>query len=69
MTEHGVYLRERYLALRSGGDFTWPVRYAFPRLSRAVCSVAYDEAELLTPVSEFMGGGSGAWAPTRSASS
>lgn len=55
MTEHGVYLRERYLALRSSGDFAWPVRYAFLAFLRAVSAVAYDETELLTPVSEFNG--------------
>lgn len=54
LTEHGVHLRERYLALAATG-WEWSVRYALMALSRAICRLAYSEAALLTPVSDFNG--------------
>lgn len=55
LTEHGVHLRERYLALRAA-RFPWTVRYALMAMSRAVCQSVYDHCELMTPVSEFNAG-------------
>lgn len=52
LTEHGIYLRERYLALSHLG-LSWPVRYALMALIRVICQVAYAEADLLAPVSDF----------------
>ena len=50
LTEHGVYLRERYLAL---AEMDWPVRAALMGLTRLICKVTYAEAAVLAPVSEF----------------
>jgi glycosyltransferase involved in cell wall biosynthesis len=50
MTEHGVYLRERYLA---AGAQTPGVKTALLRFHRALARLAYWEADLVTPVSGF----------------
>ncbi|GAA3448528.1 GT4 family glycosyltransferase PelF [Dactylosporangium matsuzakiense] len=50
MTEHGVYLRERYLA---AGPQTPGVKTALLRFHRALARLAYWEADLITPVSGF----------------
>lgn len=50
LTEHGVYLRERYLAL---SHLDWPVRAALMGLIRLICQVTYAESIILAPVSEF----------------
>lgn len=50
LSEHGVYLRERYLAL---AHLDWPVRAALMALTRLICQVTYAEAAVLAPVSEF----------------
>ena len=55
LTEHGVHLRERYLALRAA-NFPWTVRYALMAMTRAVCQTVYNHCELMTPVSEFNAG-------------
>lgn len=52
LTEHGVYLRERYLAL-AGTPLGWSARYAVCTALRAICVLAYSEADLLLPVSDF----------------
>ncbi|MEB8326795.1 GT4 family glycosyltransferase PelF [Dietzia kunjamensis] len=52
LTEHGVYLRERYLAL-AGTQLGWSARYAVCTALRALCVLVYDEADLLLPVSDF----------------
>lgn len=52
LTEHGVYLRERYLAL-AGTQLGWSARYAVCTALRAVCVLVYSEADLLLPVSDF----------------
>jgi glycosyltransferase involved in cell wall biosynthesis len=50
MTEHGVYLRERYLS----ADADSPgVKAALLRFHRALARVAYAEADAITPVSGF----------------
>jgi glycosyltransferase involved in cell wall biosynthesis len=50
MTEHGVYLRERYLA---PGDQSPGVKTALLRFHRALARLSYWEADLITPVSGF----------------
>jgi glycosyltransferase involved in cell wall biosynthesis len=50
MTEHGVYLRERYL---SAGDQAPGVKVALLRFHRALARLAYAEADLIAPVSGF----------------
>ncbi|WP_314036795.1 DUF3492 domain-containing protein [Dietzia sp. CH92] len=52
LTEHGVYLRERYLAL-AGTQLSWSARYAVCTALRALCVLVYAEADLLLPVSDF----------------
>lgn len=52
LTEHGVYLRERYLALAST-QLGWAARYAVCTALRALCVLTYAEADLLLPVSDF----------------
>ena len=50
MTEHGVYLRERYLA---PGDQSPGVKTALLRFHRALARLSYWESDLVTPVSGF----------------
>lgn len=52
MSEHGVYLRERYLAL-DDGDRSWAERRAVTAAVRRICEVAYAEADRVLPVSNF----------------
>ena len=50
MTEHGVYLRERYLSRGRGAP---GVKVALLRFHRALARLAYAEADLIAPVSGF----------------
>jgi glycosyltransferase involved in cell wall biosynthesis len=52
LSEHGVYLRERYLAL-GDGDFSWAERRAVTAVIRRICEVAYRQADRVVPVSDF----------------
>ena len=52
LTEHGVYLRERYLAADTM-DPDYSVRYALLTLMRLICQVTYREVQELAPVSHF----------------
>lgn len=52
LTEHGIYLRERYLAL-ARTDLSWPARRAIGAFMRGLSQVAYAEAIRITPVSHF----------------
>lgn len=52
LTEHGIYLRERYLAL-GNLELPWTVRAAFGLLMRLISEVTYAEANILAPVSQF----------------
>jgi polysaccharide biosynthesis protein PelF len=52
LSEHGVYLRERYLALRDGG-YQPGVKRLFLRFLRWVVGACYASAELVLPVSGF----------------
>ncbi len=55
LTEHGIYLRERYIALTSL-KLAWPVRYALMRLITVMCQLTYAESAILAPVSHFNAG-------------
>jgi polysaccharide biosynthesis protein PelF len=48
LTEHGVYLRERYLGYRDSA-YRWPVKALHLAFLRAVCVLAYREAALVAP--------------------
>jgi glycosyltransferase involved in cell wall biosynthesis len=48
VTEHGVYLREHYLHLRRP-QFGWPVKDLYLRFLRRLCTLGYQEAEVITP--------------------
>ncbi len=48
LTEHGVYLRERYLGYRSG-PFRWPVKALHLAFLRLLCAHAYREASMIAP--------------------
>jgi len=50
LTEHGIYLRERLLAL-SGAPLG--TKLLFANFYRAVCELAYREADVLTPVCAY----------------
>ena len=52
LTEHGVYLRERYLALH-GADVSWPVRRAVTAFLRRLCQVVNVHAFMVLPVNQF----------------
>lgn len=52
LSEHGVYLRERYLALDAVG-WDWSVRYVTMAFTRALCELAYREAMFVAPVNRF----------------
>ena len=48
VTEHGVYMREQYLHLRSP-RFGWPVKDLYLRFLSQLCALGYREAEVITP--------------------
>ncbi|UWX98177.1 GT4 family glycosyltransferase PelF [Arthrobacter zhaoxinii] len=52
LTEHGVYLRERYLALYAA-KMTWPVRRAVTAFLRRLCQVVHLHAHMVLPVNQF----------------
>ncbi|WP_214109305.1 GT4 family glycosyltransferase PelF [Acrocarpospora catenulata] len=52
LTEHGVYLRERYLGLRRS-PYRWPVKAVLLSFLRMLCSAAYLEASLITPGNKY----------------
>ena len=52
VTEHGIYLRERLLALAEG-DLHWSARYVVGTFLRLLTQVTYAEAACIAPVSEF----------------
>ena len=52
LTEHGIYLRERYMAL-GYNDASYPVRMLVLRFVRLLTSAAYLEADLITPGSHY----------------
>ncbi|MCC3266352.1 GT4 family glycosyltransferase PelF [Arthrobacter gengyunqii] len=52
LTEHGVYLRERYLALY-GAHLSWPVRRAVTAFLRRLCQVVNVQSHMVLPVNQF----------------
>ncbi|GAA4008750.1 GT4 family glycosyltransferase PelF [Allokutzneria multivorans] len=48
LTEHGIYLRERYLGYR-GSPYRWPVKALHLAFLRQLCSLAYTSAGLIAP--------------------
>jgi glycosyltransferase involved in cell wall biosynthesis len=48
LTEHGIYLRERYLGYRDS-RYRWPVKALHLAFLRAVCVLAYREAGTIAP--------------------
>lgn len=52
IAEHGVYLRERYLALRTE-RLGWPVKAIVAAFTRRLCETGYRNADLITPCNEY----------------
>ena len=52
MSEHGVYLRERYLAFQ-GYDAPWSVKYLVLSFYRRLTRLAYAEASVIAPVNVY----------------
>jgi glycosyltransferase involved in cell wall biosynthesis len=52
MSEHGVYLRERYLAFRDF-DVPWTVKYVVLTFYRRLTETAYAHADVIAPVNVF----------------
>ncbi|WP_430868342.1 GT4 family glycosyltransferase PelF [Demequina aurantiaca] len=52
MSEHGVYLRERYLSFRNI-QYRWPVKAVVLALFRRVCATAYAAADAIAPVNIY----------------
>jgi glycosyltransferase involved in cell wall biosynthesis len=52
LAEHGVYLRERYLALRNE-RLSWPVKSIVAAFTRRLCEAGYRAADLITPCNEY----------------
>lgn len=52
LAEHGVYLRERYLALRLE-PLGWPVKAILAAFTRRLCETGYRAADLITPCADF----------------
>jgi glycosyltransferase involved in cell wall biosynthesis len=52
VTEHGVYLRERYLEYAKAG-YSWPVKSLLLGFQRALCTEGYRAADLITPGNRY----------------
>jgi len=52
LTEHGVYLRERYLGFRET-PYGWPVKALLLSFLRLLCATAYRSADLITPGNRY----------------
>ncbi|MGC9671068.1 GT4 family glycosyltransferase PelF [Planosporangium sp. 12N6] len=48
LTEHGIYLRERYLEFQ-GAPYRWPVKALHLSFLRGLCALAYAEADTIAP--------------------
>jgi glycosyltransferase involved in cell wall biosynthesis len=48
LTEHGIYLRERYLGYRTS-PYRWPAKAVLLGFLRHLCALAYREASQITP--------------------
>jgi glycosyltransferase involved in cell wall biosynthesis len=52
LTEHGIYLRERYLGFQRS-PYTWPVKQVVLGFLRLLCATAYRAADLITPGNRY----------------
>lgn len=52
LTEHGVYLRERYLGLRAA-EYNWPIKAILASFIRLLCITAYRSADLVAPGNKY----------------
>ncbi|MEV0224282.1 GT4 family glycosyltransferase PelF [Streptomyces sp. NPDC050704] len=52
LTEHGIYLRERYLGYR-GESQRWPVKALMLGFYRELNTLGYREADLITPCNQY----------------
>jgi glycosyltransferase involved in cell wall biosynthesis len=52
MSEHGVYLRERYLSFRTI-RYRWPVKVIMLAMFRRLCWTAYAAADVIAPVNVY----------------
>ncbi len=52
LTEHGIYLRERYLGYRSAAQ-RWPVKALMLGFYRELNSEGYRQADLITPCNQY----------------
>lgn len=52
LTEHGIYLREQYIALRKS-EMDWVTRRALTSFTRRLCEVVLRESLAVLPVSDF----------------
>ncbi|MGW7439812.1 GT4 family glycosyltransferase PelF [Streptomyces sp. NPDC054849] len=52
LTEHGIYLRERYLGYRSTGQ-RWPVKALMLGFYRELNTEGYRQADLITPCNQY----------------
>ncbi|RJQ76308.1 DUF3492 domain-containing protein [Pseudonocardiaceae bacterium YIM PH 21723] len=52
VTEHGIYLRERYLEMKRS-PYRWPVKALNMAFSRRLCSLAYRAADLVAPGNQY----------------
>ncbi|KAB1973294.1 MULTISPECIES: GT4 family glycosyltransferase PelF [Streptomyces] len=52
LTEHGIYLRERYLGYR-GAEQRWPVKAFMLGFYRELNSLGYRAADLITPCNQY----------------
>jgi polysaccharide biosynthesis protein PelF len=52
LTEHGVYLRERYLEYRAS-SYGWPVKATMLAFLRRLCGAGYRAADLVTPGNRY----------------
>ncbi|MER0445208.1 GT4 family glycosyltransferase PelF [Streptomyces sp. Edi4] len=52
LTEHGIYLRERYLGHRAG-EQSWPVKAVLLGFYRELNALGYRDADLITPCNQY----------------
>ncbi|AEV81248.1 glycosyl transferase [Actinoplanes sp. SE50] len=52
LTEHGVYLRERYLGLRAA-EYNWPIKATLAAFLRLLCTTVYRSADLVAPGNKY----------------
>lgn len=53
LTEHGVYIRERYIAVSAGEEFSFFAKRYLLRLTALVAKVSYHYADVIAPVASF----------------